>query len=115
MQEQEEEKKIVRNLKKDETKKVILAFLKNIEPITVNGKKLVLHTSPKSITTNPELSIGEIQQTLGVIDKTKLDFFRQLYVRSANKVIKELFPEDDILNLPIVSFEEHQHIIKLTY
>ncbi len=111
---QESEKRKVRNLRKDEVKKVIRGFLDLIEPIEINNKKLVLHTSLNSITTNPELGIEEIRQVLKVKDKSKLDLFRQLYIRSGNNLLRELF-EDDILNMPTVSFEEHGHVITLTH
>ena len=105
----------VRNLKKEENKKAIETFLALVEPIEINNKKLVLHTSMNSITTNPDLKIEEIRQVLKVDDKTKLDFFRQLYIRSGNTILKMAFPDDNILNMPTVSFEERQHVITFTY
>ncbi len=107
--------KKVRNLKKEEVRKVIMAFLDSIKNIEINNKKLVVAVGPNSIASNPEMTIEEIRQTLKVQDKTKLDFFRQLYIRSGNQVLKKLFPDEEILNLPTVSFEEHGHNITMAY
>jgi len=107
--------KKVRNLRKNENKKVIIAFLDYLKRIKINEKPLVLQTTANIINTNPDLSIEEIQQTLAIKDKTKLDFFRQLYIRGGHRVLKELFPDEEILNLPTVSFEETGNVIKMVY
>jgi hypothetical protein len=67
------------------------------------------------ISLNPDISIEEIQKTLKVQDKTRMDFIRQLYIRSGDKILKELFPEDNILNIPVMSFEENGHAVKLNF
>jgi hypothetical protein len=95
-----------RNLKKEEIKEVIKGFLDILKNININNKPLITRATTKSITMNPELSIEEIQSTFKVKDKTKLDFIRQLYIRSGNKLLKQLFPTENILNMPMVSFSE---------
>jgi len=104
-----------RNLKKDEAKQVILAFVEVIKNISINGKPFVVNANSRMIGTNPQISMEEIQKTLGIRDKTKLDFIRQLYVRSGNKIINQLFPDENILNLPVLSFESNGAAIALTY
>jgi len=104
-----------RNLKKEEVKEVIRGFTKILENIQINSKPLVVHSTLQSITTNPQISLEEIQSTFGVKDETKLDFIRQLYIRSATKLLDQLFPDDNILNLPTISFEENGQAILLRY
>ncbi len=112
--EDKEERKF-RNLKKDEAKKVILGFIDIIKNVSINNKPLVLNATSRAISTNPQITIEEIRKTLGVTDKTKLDFVRQLYIRSGDKIIKQLFPDENILNLPVLSFEENGSAITLNY
>ena len=113
-QEKNDERKF-RNLRREETKQVILAFIGIIKNVQINSKPLVVNATSRAIATNPQISIEEIQQTLGVEDKTKLDFIRQLYIRSGDKIIKELFPDENILNIPVLSFEENGASISLSY
>jgi hypothetical protein len=104
-----------RNLKPNEKKQVILAFIEIIKNISINGKPFVVNATSKAIATNPQIPMEEIQKTLGVRDKTKLDFIRQLYIRSGNQIINQLFPDENILNLPVLSFESNGAAISLTY
>jgi len=104
-----------RNLKNVEKKEVILAFVSILKNLSLNDKPLVVNATSRTITTNPNITIEEIQQTLGVQEKTKLDFIRQLYIRSGLKLLKELFPDDNILNMPVISFEENGQTISLNY
>jgi hypothetical protein len=104
-----------RNLKKDEKNQVIKAFVEILKNITVNGKPLVINATTKVIATNPDVPIEEIRSTFGVNDKSKVDFIRQLYIRSGNKLLKQLFPEENILNMPVISFEENGNAINLHY
>jgi uncharacterized membrane protein len=104
-----------RNLKKDEQKQVIKAFIDLLKNLKINNKAFVINATTKAISTNPQISIDEIQKTYSLRDKTKLDFIRQLYIRSGNKIVKKLFPDEDILNLPVISFEENGNLITLNY
>lgn len=111
----EDKKPQSRNLKREETKQVILAFIEIIKNIKINGKPLVINATSRSIATNPQVTIQEIQRTLGLKDKTKLDFIRQLYIRSGNKILLQLFPEENILNIPVLSFEANGESVSLSY
>jgi len=110
-----ENKTKYRNLKPSEKKEVIVAFMKILKNVKINNKQFVINATPKSITTNPQISIEEIRKTFNVHDKTKLDFVRQLYIRSGTQILGSLFPEENILNLPVISFEENGHSITLNY
>jgi len=114
MQEENPEKQ-ARNLTRAESKQVILSFIDILKNISINSKPLVMNATTRGISTNPNITIEEIQKTLRVNDKTKLDFIRQLYIRSGNKIIAQLFPEDNILNIPVLSFEENGDSINLNY
>lgn len=104
-----------RNLKRDEKKEVILAFIDILKNIKINSKPLVINATTRSISTNPQVTIDEIKTTLGVKEESKLDFIRQLYIRSGQRILESLFPEENILNMPVLSFEENGHIINLNY
>jgi len=104
-----------RNLRKEEKKMVIQAFLDIIKNIQINNKPFITNVTTKMISLNPQITVEEIQRTIGVNDKTKLDFIRQLYIRSGSKILKELFPNDNILNIPVLSFEENGQAIKLNF
>jgi hypothetical protein len=112
---EKDEKIKYRNLKKDEQKKVISAFTDILKNIKINHKPLVVNATTKSIAMNPQISMEEMQKTLKINEKTKLDFIRQLYVRSGSKIISQLFPEEHILNLPVISFEENGNLINLNF
>jgi len=104
-----------RNLKRNEKNEVIRAFIEILKNITVNNKPLVINATSKIIATNPDVTIEEIQSTFGVTDKSKVDFIRQLYIRSGNKLLKQLFPDENILNMPVISFEENGNAVNLHY
>lgn len=104
-----------RNLTRAEAKKVILSFIDILKNISINSKPLVINATSRAIATNPQITIEEIQKTLRLNDKSKLDFIRQLYIRSGLKIIKQLFPDDNILNIPVLSFEENGESISLNY
>ena len=110
-----EDKVKERNLKREEAKKVILAFIEIIKNIKINGKSLAINATSRAIALNPKVDIEEIRRTLGLQDRTKLDFIRQLYIRSGNKIIKQLFPGENILNIPVLSFEANGESIVLNY
>jgi len=111
----EKGKEKYRNLKKEEQKQVISAFMDILKNIQVNNKPLVINATTRAITTNPKITIEEIQRTFNIRDKSKLDFIRQLYIRSGSKILGSLFPNENILNLPVISFEENGHSISLNY
>jgi hypothetical protein len=67
------------------------------------------------IGTNPDLTIDEINATLGTNDASKVDFLRQLYIRGGSKIIKKMFPDEVIVNIPTISFEENGNAINLSY
>ncbi len=104
-----------RNMKKPEVQEFIKAFLTTVNGIKINGKKFAISVSPKAIGTNPDLSIEEMRSTLGINDKTKVDFLRQLYVRGGSSIITKLFPDENIVNLPTISFEETGNAINISY
>jgi len=104
-----------RNLKKPEAKLVILSFIDILKNISINNKNFVMNATSKMIATNPQISIQELQRTLGVNESSKLDFIRQLYIRSGNKILNQLFPEENILNLPVISFKANGESIALYY
>ncbi len=104
-----------RNLKKEEVKEFVTDFVKILKQITVNGKPLANSVSPKRIALNPDLSIEEMRQVLEVNDQSKLDFVRQLYIRGGQNIINRLFPDENIVNLPTISFTENGHAIELSY
>jgi len=104
-----------RNLKRDEKKLVILAFIDILKNINLNSKPLIAAATSRAITMNPKVTVEEIQKTLGVTDSSKLDFIRQLYIRSGNSILKQLFPDENILNIPTVSFSQQGESISLNY
>jgi hypothetical protein len=111
----ETQEKQARNLNREESKKVIVSFIDILKNISINSKPLVINATTRSISMNPNITIDEIQQTLQIKDSSKLDFIRQLYIRSGNKILKILFPEDNILNIPVLSFEANGEQISLNY
>jgi hypothetical protein len=104
-----------RNLKKNEAKQVIKGFIDIVKTIKINNKPFAVNVTTKAIITNPEISIEEIQDTLKIEEDTKLDFLRQLYIHTCPKIIKNLFPDENILNMPTISFEENGNSIQLHY
>jgi len=115
-QEEQNEKRIKgRNLKKDEVQTFIKEFLATVNGVNINGKKFANSVSLKSIGTNPDLSIEEIQKTLGVNDKSKIDFLRQLYIRGGSSIISRVFPDENIVNLPTISFAENGNAIDISF
>ena len=104
-----------RNLKRDEIKKVIQGFIEILKNITINQKPLVINATTRALAMNPQITLEEIQDTLGIRDNSKVDFVRQLYIRSGPKLLKKLFPEENILNMPVISFEENGNSIQLHY
>ena len=111
----DQKKKKARNLTKDEIKKVVLVYIKMLKNIKINNKPLIVNSRGNSFTSNPEISIEELQEFLKISDKTKLDFFRQMYVKSGYTIIKKLFPNEEIANLPVISFQENGAAITLNY
>ena len=107
--------KKMRNLKREEKLEVIKSFLEILKNIQINSKPLVRGATQKTIMLNPDISIEEIQKTLNVKDQTKSDFIRQLYVRSGDRILKQLYPDQNILNIPVMSFEQHGESIQLNY
>ncbi len=104
-----------RNLKKEEVNEFIKEFIIVVKGITINGKPFANSISRKGIGLNPELTIEEMQKVLDINDKSKVDFIRQIYVRAGFSVIKRLFPDEVIVNLPTVSFQENGNEISLNY
>ncbi len=104
-----------RNLKKAEVLEFIKEFVVIVKGISVNGKPFANSVSPKVIGTNPDLTIEEIRKILEVNDKTKVDFLRQLYIRGGQTIINKLFPDENIVNIPTISFEEMGNAINLSY
>jgi len=104
-----------RNLKRDEVKQFIIEFVSTVREIRINGKPFANKATSKVIGTNPDLSIEEIQHALGVPDETKVDFLRQLYIRGGSSIIKKIFPDENIVNIPTISFEENGNAINLSY
>ncbi len=104
-----------RNLKKDEVKEFMKEFAVVVKGIVINGKPFATSANLKTIGTNPDLSIEEIQKVLEVHDKSKVDFLRQLYIRGGHSITNRLFPDEVIVNLPTISFEENGNAINLNY
>ncbi len=104
-----------RNMKKEEVKLFVKEFAIVVKGIRINGKPFANSVSPKTIGTNPDLTIEEIQKVLEVKDRTKVDFLRQLYIRGGQSIINRLFPDENIINLPTISFEETGNAINLSY
>jgi hypothetical protein len=104
-----------RNLKREEIEEFMKEFAKIISGIKINGKFFAKSANAKVINTNPDLSIEEIRATLKIEDKSKVEFLRQLYVRGGQSIIKRLFPDENIVNLPTISFMEEGNSIKLNY
>ena len=104
-----------RNLKKDEVKKVIESFIKLLQTIDVNDKPFVVSVSKNNIVTNSEIDVQELKQAFNIQEDSKMDFVRQLYINYGPRIIKNLYPDEEILNLPIISFEERGHNIQLRY
>ncbi len=104
-----------RNLRREEIKQVILAFAEIIRNIKINEKPFALNVTSKMIAMNPNITMDELQKTLSIKEKNKLDFIRQLYIRSGNNTLKKLFPDDNILNLPVISFSLNGESISLNY
>ncbi len=110
-----EERTHGRNLRKPEVQEFIKEFLTLVNGIQINGKEFAVSVSPKTIGTNPDLSIDEIRQTLSITDESKVDFLRQLYVRGGSSIISRIFPDENIVNLPTISFEENGNAIGISY
>ena len=104
-----------RNLKKDEIAEFIKEFVKVVKGIKINGKPFALTVGLKTIGTNPDLTIEEMQQVLDIKDKSKVDFLRQIYVRGGHSITKKLHPDENIVNLPTISFTESGDAITLSY
>ncbi len=104
-----------RNLRKDEVKEFVKEFIIVVKGIKINGKPFANTISPKTIGTNPDLTIEEIKKVLDVGDQSKVDFLRQLYIRGGQSIINRLFPDEVIVNLPTISFEEIGNAINLSY
>lgn len=104
-----------RNLKSDEKKKVILGFVEILKNIQVNNKPLVVQATSRNINTNPDISIEEIKDVFKVPENSKVDFIRQLYIRSGLKILKEVFPDEEIINIPTLSFTEEGNSISLNF
>jgi len=104
-----------RNLKRQEAKQVILAFIDLLKTLSINNKGFVVNANTKAISTNPQITIEELQKTLGITENSKLDFIRQMYIRSGNDIVKNLFPDENILNLPVISFKANGESISLQY
>ena len=104
-----------RNLKKPEIQELVIDFTRIVKSMKINGKPFANSVSPKVIGTNPDLTIEEIRKVLDVNDRTKSDFLRQLYIRGGQSIINRLFPDENIVNLPTISFTERGNAIDLSY
>jgi len=104
-----------RNLRKEEVRLVISGFTSILDNIVINSKKLITSSNNRGVVTNPEITVEEIQDVFQINESSKLDFIRQLYIRSGDKLLKKLFPDENILNLPIISFEENGLHISMKY
>ena len=103
----------MRNLTSAEQIKAITAFTKSLESISIGTKQLVVASDSKTIAINPELTIDEIQAKTGAKEDL-LGFIRQLYIRTISSVVKKTI-DDDIANLPTVSFTINGNMIMLNY
>ncbi len=104
-----------RNLRKDEIKEFMKEFVVVVKGIKINGKPFANSVSPKVIGTNPDLTIDEIRTVLDVKDQSKVDFLRMLYIKGGHSITNRLFPDENIVNLPTISFEENGNAINLSY
>jgi hypothetical protein len=104
-----------RNLKREEVILFIKEFLKIIQNIKINGKPFALQANIKSIQTNQDLTIEEIRSVLKVSDKDKVEFLNQLYIRGGLNIISRLFPEENIVNIPTIAFEQVGNTIKINF
>lgn len=104
-----------RNLKTAEKKEVILGFIEILQNVKVNNKPLITNATTSRINTNPDISIEEIRDAYKIQENTKVDFIRQLYIRSGLRILKELFPDEEIVNLPTLSFTEEGNSISLNF
>ncbi len=104
-----------RNLKKAEVLEFVKEFVKITKGIKIHGKPFALSGNSKMIGTNPDLTIEEIQKVLDVNDKSKVDFIRQLYIRGGSSILTKLWPDDNIVNLPTISFEQVGEAINLSF
>ncbi len=104
-----------RNMKKAEVQLFVTEFANTIKGIKINGKSFANTANSKVIGTNPDLTIEEIRKVLEVNDQSKVDFLRQLYIRGGQSIINRLFPDENIVNLPTISFEEVGNAINLSY
>ncbi len=115
-QEQRNEERVKgRNLKKEEVTIFVKEFLATVNGVKINGKPFANSISLKIIGTNPDLTIEEIQKTLKIQDSSKVDFLRQLYIRGGSSIISRLFPDENIVNLPTISFTENGNAIGLSF
>ncbi len=104
-----------RNMRKEEVNQFVKEFVIVVKGITVNGKPFANSITPRVIGTNPELTIEEMQRVLEIDDKSKVDFLRQIYIRGGQSIVDRLFPDENIINLPTISFEENGNAINLSY
>ncbi len=104
-----------RNMRKEEVQEFIKEFIVVTKGIKINGKPFATSITPKTIGTNPDLTIEEMRRVLDVNDESKVDFLRQIYIRGGQSIINRLFPDENIVNLPTVSFEEVGNAINLSY
>ncbi len=104
-----------RNLRKDEVKEFVKEFTVVVKGIRINGKPFANSINRKGIGTNPELTIEEMQHVLDIKDKSKVDFIRQIYIRAGFSIIKKLYPDETIVNLPTISFQENGNEITINY
>jgi len=111
----EKKEKKARNLTREEVDDFMKEFARTIASIKINKKPFVVSANKKVFQTNPELPIEEIQKVLDVQDKSKMDFLRQLFIRGGQSIINKLWPDENIVNLPTVSFTEEGNTIKLSY
>jgi hypothetical protein len=104
-----------RNLSKEEVDDFMKEFARTIASIKISKKPFVISANKKLFQTNPELPIEEIQKILDIKDESKVDFLRQLYIRGGQSIINKLWPDENIVNLPTVSFTEEGNTIRLNY
>lgn len=104
----------MRNLTTQEARKVIFNFNNSLKGLVINNKAFALGADEEYIHLNPEITIEEIRQTFGIKEENKLDFVRQLYLRTISNRIKTEI-EDSIANPPTISFTMSGENIQLNY
>lgn len=107
-------KNTYRNLTKDETKEVINAFFNFLKSIKINNKNLILNITQNQLVMNQNINMDEIYENFKIKENNIEDIISKLYLYKMHEIIKELI-QDDILNIPIISFSQSGNIIKVNY